>query len=239
MAADDMEGEHVAPAEQVRQFLRGQLILVLQGLEIVVFRGLGDQAFVVGSPAFDIVAGIDFRQLFRGDGFIRVPHALQRVAQGEDRTGGFLQVAFVSLAVPFAVPPAVLLAVDDVRPFLLRRGAGNPQFDLSRLAVLLAVNTGHAQGAGAFLPRAEGSGQVLLCVLSLVLRFIGDGRLLTVQQFPADLLGVGTLRRDGDVHIVSDAGLLRGNGDGDLRQCGGTGGPEQHKAEESQQSFHQ
>ena len=50
-------------------------------------RGLGDQAFVVGSPAFDIVAGIDFRQLFRGDGFIRVPHALQRVAQGEDRTG--------------------------------------------------------------------------------------------------------------------------------------------------------
>ena len=239
MPVHNMEGEHIAPAEQVPQLPDGEGVLVIQGEEIKILRGLENQALVIGSPALHIVAGIGFGKGFRGGAAIRHPHALQGVAHGKNRAGGFLQIAAGGAVVPFAVPPAVLLAVEHLRPFLLRRSAGDGDQDFRRLCILLAVDAGHSQGVDAFQPGAEGGGKMVLCFLGLVFRLVGNGLFPVQEQLVDDLLRIRPGRGHGYVHIISHPGLLRRKGNRRVRQGGGTRREQQEKAQEKEQSFHQ
>ena len=90
MPDDDHKAEPAALFKPGGQFLFG-FDQVLVGLETEPFSRCKEQAFIVGSPAFDIHAGVSFRQLIRLDILPGDSHPLQHMAQCENGTAGFLQ----------------------------------------------------------------------------------------------------------------------------------------------------
>ena len=97
------------------------------------------------------------------------------------------------------VPPAVLLAVDDIRAFLHRRGAGDRDGHADGDGILFAVDHHGGESVFRFLPRAEGGGEMGGQILALA--FIDNtGRR---AQFIPNTGGVIAVRHNGDIDIIT------------------------------------
>ena len=95
----------------------------MRGVKTEVKAGLGDQRLRSGTDAFDVAFVVFPGQPVRQRGVIFDAQALQGVADGKDSAAGTFQRTLVILRIEHAAPPAVHLAVDDIRAPLLRRGA--------------------------------------------------------------------------------------------------------------------
>ena len=153
------------------------------------------------------------------------------MAEAEDGAAALFQ-RFNRLfgTVDHAVPPAVLLAVNHVRPLLDRRDAGNGNGDTGGFFILFAVDHGCGQGILRFLPRAERGGIVLSRVL-----FIADGALRRGEGI-ADAQSAFPARRDSHIDIIPQAGIFRGKSDLHFRQGGSAAQERQEQRQQEKDS---
>ena len=225
MPGHDHEGQQVAPLQAVGDAALG-LDQVLLGGESVILRGLGDQAGIVGPPAGNVEPGVLDAQVLRQDVLPGEAEPLENMAEAEDGAAAFFQ-RFNRLFGPVddAVPPAVLLAVNNVGPLLPRGCPGDGDGDAGGLFVLLPVDHRRGQGIFPFGAGTEGRGIVGCSVFFPAYGLLpeGEGVAHSLSPFPA--------RCDGHVHIIADGRVRRGKGDPCLR---GSGSAEQEHRQQRQ-----